>query len=188
MLLHCLVCWLFTSSLDAPLHGGAYVEHLLLLFGHELAGLRDEVTVLLVLLCTNLLYHLTLLGRIYKQLIGLLQVLQLPHPVNVGGTPIQLMVLLVGELLLSHVFRLVEGLFTIELDLLDVRILGRHTWCTFRRLLLVLLFCQVLRKLVLVAILLLLERGRVPYRQHLDELALVCLIVQGGLPVEPLLI
>ena len=115
--------------LDTLLHGGPDIEDFLLLLCHHVAGLRDKIFVLLVLLGADLLEHLSLLRRVHHcRRVCLLQITQLLHSVHVDGGSCQVLLLLVAfvlrEVLLAQRLRLVDGRPAVELDLPDVSVLS----------------------------------------------------------------
>ena len=103
--------------LDALLHGGPDIVYLLLLLGHRGADLGDKIFVLLVLLRSDLLKHLSLLLRVHNRRVRLLQVAQLLHSVHMGdgSWQVRLLILLAvafafgSEVLLAQRLCLVNG-------------------------------------------------------------------------------
>ena len=114
--------------LDTLLHGGPDIEDLLLFLGHHVAGLRDKIFMLLVLLRPDLLEHLSLLLRVHHCRVRLLQIAQLLHSVHMNGGSRQVCVRLVAlalrKVLLAQRLRLVDSRPSVKLDLPDVRVLS----------------------------------------------------------------
>ena len=85
-----------------------------------------------------------------------LQVLQLLHPVDVGGSSRRFASGDICRFLCVHFHSLVDGLLTIEFGLLDVCILCRKVVLGFSLSLLILLIRKVMREIIVIIILLLL--------------------------------